>query len=134
MAHTFFDTDEDRNFSISALQSLTKFATATHSPSHHNASSGIYFNKNITIDEVKLAYNMSQKFEDEKFSSKIGEDIEEYFNNYETAATDYKLDENMKLQYLHNLFDEEPRRFYREKVANSTHSYLEAKQLSLIHI
>ena len=58
---------------------------------------------------------MSQRFKckSEKFSGKIGDNIEEFFQNYDIAVTDYSLSEEQKKKYLHNLFDEEAKRFYR---------------------
>lgn len=64
--------------------------------------------------ESKLAHNISQRFKNEdRFTGKLGENIEEYLGNYEVACEDYNLSETQKLRHLHNLFDEDAKRFFR---------------------
>lgn len=59
---------------------------------------------------------MSQRFKhEEKGFSKLGEDVMEYLKTFKEACVDYKLSKAQVLQYLHNLFDGEPNRFYSEK-------------------
>ena len=40
---------------------------------------------------------------------------------------DYKLDELLKLKYLHNLFAEESKRYYRNNVQDTSSTFDEAK-------
>lgn len=44
------------------------------------------------------------------------ESIEEYFDNYETSIENYALTEQHKFRYMHNLFDEDAKPFYRTTV------------------
>lgn len=79
--------------------------------------------------ERKLAYNISQKFENSsyRFPGKSAEDIGEYFKTSEIDAVYYKADENVQLQFLYILFDEEAKRLYCEGVFPNAPKYETAK-------
>lgn len=79
--------------------------------------------------EWKLVHPTSQRFKlsDAKFKCTSGEAIKEYFSTYEITPIDYKLDDDLKFQYLYNLFDDEAKRNYRDKIYNKPQTYEEAK-------
>lgn len=81
----------------------------------HRSSQTSYSNDDTLC---KHAYNMSQHFKNTKysFSGNTGETIEEYFETYETSSIDYKLTSTLQFQYLHNVFDGEAKRYYRDKI------------------
>ena len=124
IANSFFDDRDDKELAIARLNSLR----GNPRPPHPTPSPSPSPN-NIEEKERKLAHNISQRFKnvDDRFQGKSGEDIEEYFKNYETAIIDYKIDDTLKLQYLHNLFDDEAKRFYRDNVYQTSATYGEAK-------
>ena len=77
---------------------------------------------------IRDRHNISQRFKKEdRFTGKIGEDINEYFENYELAAEDYSVSSTQKHRYLHNLFEEEAKRFYRSEVQTDSLSYEDAR-------
>lgn len=51
----------------------------------------------------------------------------EYLRTYKEAFVDYKLSEAQILQYLHNQFVSDPKRFYRTKVVPAFNNYARAK-------
>ena len=83
-------------------------------------------------DDRRVAHNMSQRFKhsDDKFSAQTGQKIEEFFTNYEIAANDYKLTEEQKLKFLHNLFGGQARRYYTDQ-ASLERTYIGAKCVML---
>ena len=101
IANSFFDDRDDKELAIARLNSLR----GNPRPPHPTPSPSPSPN-NIEEKERKLAHNISQRFKnvDDRFQGKSGEDIEEYFKNYETAIIDYKIDDTLKLQYLSQPF------------------------------
>lgn len=78
-------------------------------------------------DERKVAHNIAIRFKkDEKFSGKIGEDINEFIAFYMETAVDDELSSTKKLKYFHNLFDQEGRRYNRNYVQHNCHKFEEA--------
>lgn len=55
------------------------------------------------------------------------EDIDEFFKTYETTTVYYNLDNLLRLQYLHNLFDGKVKRFYRDQVYENELTYEDSK-------
>lgn len=78
------------------------------------------------IDD-KVAHNIATRFKSiEKFSGKLGEDVNEHIENYLDAANVYGLENAKKLQFFHNIFEGEARRFYRQNVMGISQSFVEA--------
>lgn len=111
LTNCLFDNAQDRTFAINALKEASKSDVSTSSSMHSNNR-----NYNNSTDEVKTERNIAQKFKQAKYGGKLGEGIERSFSDFETTVNDYKLSDSLKLQYLHNLFEEEPRHFYGSKV------------------
>lgn len=51
----------------------------------------------------------------------------EYLKTFKEACVDYRSSEAQVLQNLQKLFDDEPKRFYMEKVATIVNIYVQAK-------
>lgn len=64
---------------------------------------------------------------EDRFKGTSGEDVEEFFKTYETTSIYYKIDNKLKLQFLHNLFDGEAKRFYHDHVYPIVLTYEDAK-------
>lgn len=127
LAVSFFTCEEDREYALQQLKSLRAHPGAAE-PRANVEVPVVHNPAREQENERRIAHNMSQRFKrEEKFSGKLGEDILEYLKTYEEACMDYKLSEPQVLQYLHNLFDGESKRFYREKVAPSANNYGQAK-------
>ena len=77
--------------------------------------------------EARSAHNMALRFKNQdKLTGKLGEVLTEHINNYIDAAQDYNVDKTNKCTYLHNIFDGEAKRFYREKVRDRCENFGEA--------
>lgn len=77
--------------------------------------------------EDKIARNIATRFKStKKFTGELGDDINEHIGNYLDAANDYKLENLRKLQYFHNIFDGEAKRFYRQNVMGVSQLFIEA--------
>ena len=80
--------------------------------------------------EARAAHSTALRFKNQdKFTGKLGEDLTEHINNYIDAAQDYNLDQTNKLAFFHNIFDGEPKRFYREEVGNRCGNFGQACQV-----
>lgn len=121
LIESFLDSDTDKAYARQRLASKNSNTTAasatdvpyTRMPEHH--------------DDRKIAHNMAVRFKkDDKFSGKIGEDVNEYIFNYKEAAIDYELSTDQMLKYFHNLFDGEAKSFYRHHVQTYCTSFEEA--------
>lgn len=53
------------------------------------------------------------------------EDFQEYFENFETIANRYVLDNKRILKYLHKLFNEDAKGYYRSNVQDMDSGYIE---------
>lgn len=130
IANSFFENPEDRDYALACLNHLRKpvLDNVSHSPNQSVTTS--HPNDRSEENARKLAHSIAQRFKmnEDRFNGKAGEDIEEYFKTYETAILDYKIDNTSKFQYLHNLFDNEAKRFYRDNVYPVSHTYEEAKR------
>ena len=79
-----------------------------------------------------MAHNIASRFKrEERYSGKIGENINEVIDNYCHAADDYNLNEDQKLRYFHNIFDGEAKRFYCTSIAGTQASFDAAVQRML---
>ena len=84
---------------------------------------------NVTSDQ-KLAHNVASRFKrEDRYTGKIGEDINEVINNYCETASDYELSTDQMLKYFHNEFDGEAKRFFRSNVVNHANTFETACQL-----
>lgn len=73
---------------------------------------------------------MDQIFKKEdKQSGDLNENIQDFLENYEYAAQDYKLDSVQQLRYLHNLFEADTKRFYQSLVLDKSSDCATAKQM-----
>lgn len=84
----------------------------------------------LQIEEKKPAHNVSQRLtNNEKWFGRLGEHVHEYVNNYAEVFLHFILSEEEKLRFLQNLFDREPKHFYRDRIASTCSTYDDAKQL-----
>lgn len=60
---------------------------------------------------------MRLKDEKSKFSGNTTECRDEYVDNYRQIAPDYRLSEEQKLQFRHNILSKDAKRFYNATVA-----------------
>ena len=99
---------------------------------HRNHGGNRQDDRQLYNQRQKKASNMSSRFrKEDKFKGTLEEVIHEAFDCYEEATTDFELDEEEKLKYLHNLFTGEAIRYFRSKVFNQAPDYESAKQLMI---
>lgn len=123
IANSFFDTS-DKEYAFGCLENLRNpiqvsgsTSQVVSTPSRNNV------NQNGE-DERKIAHSIAQRFKrDERFTGKLGEDINEFLSNYNEAALDYNLSQSQKFRYVHNLFDGEAKRFFRDQVFPQCDNY-----------
>lgn len=127
IAFSFFDNGDDSDFALQRLASIrggAPNAAQVAPPVLHAPVANLAREQE---DERRLAHNISQRFKkDDKFTGKLGENLQDFLNNYEEACIDYSFTPEQKLKYLHNLFEGEAKAFYREHVFTVCHSYPEA--------
>lgn len=113
MAHNLLSTGQNRETRAPSDQQ-------TH---HHNADMtyGSYMKE-------KAAHNVAMRLKDyeQKFSGDLGQCWQDFVDNYEQISEDYNLNEEQKLQYLHNLMSKDAHRFYLEKVKPNAKTYVDA--------
>lgn len=116
----FFTDVPDR---IIANANLSANHSSSTSPSVNHSNQSSQPTSHLGMDS-KIAHNIASRFKrEERYSGKIGEDINEVIDNYCDAADDYNLNEDQKLRYFHNVFDGEAKRFYRTSIAGSEGSF-----------
>lgn len=83
----------------------------------------------------RIHHYISHRFKDKenKFGGKDDEDLFEHYLSYETVSEDYKLTDDEKNKYVHNLFKEEPLRVYNQSVKEATMSYRDTNAMVLRH-
>lgn len=127
LANCFLEDEDGKTYAFSIVDNLRN-DTPTPSGQTCVITQMTDTSRNDNDSERKLAHSLSQRFKkEERFTGKLGENIEEYFDNYKTASEDYALTEQQKFRYLHNLFDEDAKRFYRTNVQYISLSYNEAR-------
>lgn len=125
LANCFFTDQSDK---AHAIKRLTDIRNSNIRASNRNQDAG---NRSQNDESTQnLVHSISIKFKTplHRFNLKTGEDIDELFKMYEIASIDYKLNEKLKLQFLHNLFDGEARRCYLDKIVPLVSTYTDAKQ------
>ena len=99
-------------------------ATISELRNNGNASSASSHHEN---EMRRIAHSIALRFRnDDKFSGKLGEDLNEAINLYLDAANDYELNQEQRLKYFHTIFEGEARRFYRLKVSKRVPTFSEA--------
>ena len=113
------------NANLSACHSSSTSSSVNHSNQSSQPTS------HLSMDS-QIAHNIASRFKrEERYSGKIGEDINEVIDNYCDAADDYNLNEDQKLRYFHNVFDSEAKRFYCTSIAGTQASFYSAVQRML---
>ena len=75
----------------------------------------------------RIAHNIALRFRnDDKFSGKLGEDLNEAINLYLDAANGYELNQEQRLKYFRNIFEGEARMFYRLNVSKRVQTFADA--------
>ena len=124
---TLYDNQVDRDIALQALRNARSTITSNNQPEVVNNS------RVTTMHEepsTRVAHNMAVRFKGyEKFSGKMGEDLEEHINNHIDAAKDYRLTLEQRLDFFHHIFDGEAKTFYRLKVDGVAASFAEALQM-----
>ena len=79
----------------------------------------------------KTAHNIAMRLKerDKKFSGDLGESWAEYVADYEQISRDYNLSVSKKLQYMHNLFRDDAKRFYLNNVDGYATSFKQAVEM-----
>lgn len=80
---------------------------------------------------VTICLNNLRK--NDRFTEKLGKDVLDFIKNYEKACLDYNLLDVQQLCSFHNLFDEEAKHFYRNKVQPICKSYRLANVTIIAH-
>ena len=112
----FFVDVPDR---IIANASLSACHSSSTSPSVNHSNQFSQPTSHLSMD-LKIAHSIASRFKrEERYSGKIGEDINEVIDNYCDAAGDSNLNEDQKLRYFHNVFDGEAKRFYRTSITGT---------------
>lgn len=131
-----FLSEEDKSHAIQILHAQRQ-SKSSNNVSEANSTNTtpktdvvIRDERNDVDNERKVAYNISQKYKskEDKYSAKIGEDLEELFENYEQTCEDYKLTDKHKHQYVHNLFEGEAKVFFKQNVYPNVRNYEQVKQ------
>ena len=121
IAHSLLEYDEDKNVAYQ------NWATRVGHPdnSHTTNNDGNHQGRNQNgMEERHIAHNLSNRFrKDDKFTGKLGEDIDEFIANYDDAVSDFALSGIQQLKYFHLVFDGEAKQFYRRNIANKADSY-----------
>ena len=124
----FFTDVPDRTI---ANANLSTYHSSSTSPSVNHSNQSSQPSSHLSMDS-KIAHNISSRFKrEERYSGRIGEDINEVVDNYCDAADDYNLNEDQKLRYFHKVFDGEAKRFYRTSIAGTQVSFDSAVQRML---
>lgn len=114
--HCFYDDDRNWQYASKKLIKSHLSEDMISSSGAHNATQLVKAkaSKSESDLERKVTSIVARKFRiEERFTGKMGQDIHKYIATYNKTAKDYQLGDNQKLQYLHNHFDSDPKRFYR---------------------
>jgi len=116
LAVTLFE-EEDQRAALSLVQRTSGANGNQESNSGKNAPSA-----------SRLAHNMSVRFRESssKFSGAITENWSEYLDEYQHACQDYELSQAQKLQYMYHMIKGDAKRFYNEKIRDSTANFSDA--------
>lgn len=77
--------------------------------------------------ERSIAHSISRRFrKDGRITGNIGEYIKEFMKSYMEACEDLNLSHRQRMKYLNHVFQDDAKRIYRQKVANSTKNFGQA--------
>lgn len=83
------------------------------------------------VNERKSAHYLSKRFQkDDPFTGKLGEDILDYFNNYEEAFQDYCFDNDQMLKYLLKKLEGKAKCHFCEQDNTQCGNYFDAKKFN----
>ena len=129
---TLYDSEADKSKAYEAVASCATAASVAETsagamagPVRGTANSELRSNGNASSasshhdnETRRIAHSIALRLRSEdKFSGKLGEDLNEANNLYLDSANDYELNQEHRLKYFHNIFEGEARRFYRLKVS-----------------
>jgi hypothetical protein len=114
LRRTLYDDEHERSSALDALTRSHPYPTdhtesQPHSPSVGNDTRFGSLNEPPT----KIAHIMALRFNNRKFSEKLGENLTDFVNDYLETSTDYDLASAAQLQYLHHLFTGEAEQLTR---------------------
>lgn len=125
-SYFFLDNKEDKIYALSIIDNLRNISPNTSNQGISTITQNDDPCRDDNDRDWELGQNLSQHFKKEHFTGTLGETIEEYFDIYEIESENYALTEQPKFRYLHNLFDEDTKRFFRTSDQNIAISYHEA--------
>ena len=117
LVNMFYVDPSDQNLAIQNLAPPQVSNSVHHSRASSSPTQGTMSN---VASYQKLAHNVASHFKrEDRYTGKIGEEINEFINNYCDAVSDYGLSTEQMLKYFPNVFDREAKRFFRSNVINN---------------
>jgi len=132
LVNMFLVFDEDKQFAFGQLSKFHLRANpsgeSSHSqPGQSHSSGATHESSGAEGNERKLAQSLSSLFRrEDRFSGKVGEDINEFINSYSEACLDFEMNATQKLKFFHRIFEGEAKTFYRNNIAHKVGSFNEA--------
>ena len=115
LATSLYDEAEDRDIAETFARELVASGKKkrTNEPEAVAPSSNVVHTTSV---DASIAHKIAMRFRDErqKFSGAVGEFFNDFVADYTRAASDYDLSSKQKLQYMHNLFTGDAKRFYNK--------------------
>lgn len=112
--YCLFATERDRAYEFWQLKPLRPNLASQPPRAQVKPSVAVHPSRELD-NKRRIPHNVSQSFKhEEMFSGTLSEVVMKYLMNYEEAIMSYKLSEAQLSQCLHNRFDVEPKRVYRD--------------------
>ena len=132
IANTFFE-NEDQEYALSKLRTLSGNKSNIEEVTNTNNQATEFIikdNEDKEDKERKVAMSISQTYKNksDRFTGKLGEDIHQFFRDYNTTCNDYKVSKLQKFKYVHYIFDEEAKHFFNSISFENNATYEDAVQ------
>lgn len=139
LATQLYTDAEDRQAAIEIVQALRAAGrknrpdlsshNAANTASNQSSLNNTNFSSGIAAEKTAHNIAMRLKDNDKKFSGDLGENWMEFVDEYTQIARDYSLNPPQKLQYLHNLFRGDAKRFFLDRIASYATTFQQAVEM-----
>lgn len=121
---TFLTDDQDKSTAYETCDTH-RLRTSVHSTA---PNAPIHVSIAPTHQARNTLPNLLRIFrEEERYTGRLGEEINEFFQNYTDTCRDLEYTISQKHRFFHVLFDGEEMQFYQNKVQDVCHNFQEAR-------
>lgn len=118
LSTNLYEEEEDKNAAVEIVRKVISSGRRAPIQANERAlaanSPDSLIPQSLSSSSEKVAHNVAKRFrdKDKNFSGELGQCWQEYGDEYRQMSRDYKLSQEKKLHYLHNLLFGDAKQYY----------------------